>query len=266
MEDLTDILNAWPYDPGQAMRIIVAQDGRRVLQVRQPLGIEQYELEGRPDGVRPYGFETVLNHVQDRLRRHIVETGSEAGFQITLEEASELQAEGVLFYYRYLLLFQLHYYEMVVRDTTHNLDLCDLVERYCENEDARTGVLQFRPYILRMHAAARAIGIANGAIEGDFQSVLDEAVAHIESLGEIDTPAFQFERIRSVNYLRALQRKLTRHSDTDTDADETATDTDGSASEPTDDRSRLEQELQDAVDTEDYERAAQIRDALRRRG
>ena len=51
--DLSQLLHDWPYDPEHTMRIVTAGDGRSVLQVRLPLGIEQYELEGRPDGHEP---------------------------------------------------------------------------------------------------------------------------------------------------------------------------------------------------------------------
>ena len=75
MDDLTALLTNWPYDPEHTIRIIVAQDGRSVMQVRLPLGVEQYEMDGRPDGAQPYGFDSVLDRAHDRLRRHIVETG-----------------------------------------------------------------------------------------------------------------------------------------------------------------------------------------------
>lgn len=260
MDDLTALLTNWPHDPEHAVRIIVAQDGRSVMQVRLPLGVEQYEMDGRPDGTQPYGFDSVLAHTQDRLRRHIVETGSDAGFLVTTAEAAELQSEGVLYYYRYLLLFRLGYYDLVVRDTDHNLQLCDLLERYCQSEDARNAVLQFQPYILRMNAAARAIAIERGESSGDYHEVINMTIQRIQELEEIDSPAFQFERIRSVNYLRTLVRKL----DADPDASDTS-DQIASTMVTGDARSRLEHELQEAVDAEDYERAARIRDALRRR-
>lgn len=107
MDDLTSLLTTWPYDPEHTVRIIVAEDGRSVMQVRLPLGVEQYELEGRPDGTRPYGRSSVLSHTEDRLKRYIVDNGSDIGFHISPEKANELQAEGILYYYRYLLLFQL---------------------------------------------------------------------------------------------------------------------------------------------------------------
>lgn len=266
MDDLTPLLQMWPYDPEQTVRIIVAEDGRSVMQVRLPLGIEQYEMEGRPDGARPYGFASILDRTEDRLRRHIVDTGGDAGFYIKPKEAGELQAEGVLFYYRYLLLFQLQYFDLVIRDTEHNLHLCDILERYCENEDARNAVLQFQPYIIRMNAAARAMSIGRGDQSGDFHLVVEEAVRRIEELQEIDSPAFQFERIRSVNYLRTLARKLDKGNVDDLEGEDEET---GPMEAPdsessSDRRTRLEQELQEAVNSEDYERAADIRDALRR--
>lgn len=268
MDDLTPLLQTWPYDPEQTVRIIVAEDGRSVMQVRLPLGIEQYEMEGRPDGARPYGFDSILDHTEDRLKRYIVETGGDAGFHIKPKEAGELQAEGVLFYYRYLLLFQLQRFDSVIRDTEHNLHLCDILERYCENEDARNAVLQFQPYIIRMNAAAQALSIGRGDRSGDYHSVVEEAVRRIEELQEIDSPAFQFERIRSVNYLRTLARKLDKGTIEDGDEEEDEAEATESVETelPPDRRTRLEQELQEAVNSEDYERAAYIRDTLRREG
>jgi len=275
MDDLTDLLHDWPYDPQHTMRIIVARDGRSVLQVRLPLGVEQYEMEGRPDGVQPEGFETVLDRTQHRLKEHIFDTGGDAGFYVTPQEAAELQAEGVLFYYRYLLLFQLRNYESVLRDTEHNIHLCDILERYCENEEARNAVLQFRPYIIRMNVAARALAITRGDLTGDAGEVITEGITRIEGLDEIDSPAFQFERIRSVNYLHGLKRKIESNGGEgadETEDDEIDSGVDGESGtvapggpDADDLRSRLERELQNAVDAEDYERAAQIRDALNRR-
>ena len=54
--DLRQILKAWPYDPEHDARIVRGDDGRELLQVRTPLGIEQYEMDGRPDGLRPLEF------------------------------------------------------------------------------------------------------------------------------------------------------------------------------------------------------------------
>jgi hypothetical protein len=251
MQDLTEIFESWPYNEGRNVRIIVADDGRSLLQVRLALGIEQYEMEGRPDRTRPHGFATVLEYTEDRLRRYIVDHGNDAGFEITTADAEELQGEGVLFYYRYLLLYQLQYFDLVVRDTEHNIHLSDMLERYCPDEDARNAVLQFRPYILRMHAAARAMAIRHGMIDGDAIAILEEAIASIQGLEEIESPAFQFEQVRSANYLRSMVRTIVGETDGETD--------EGGDESP----SRLEAELREAIEHEDYERAAHIRDQMR---
>jgi len=65
-------------------------------------------------------------------------------------------------------------------------------------------------------------------------------------MGEIDTPAFQFERVRSLNYLKATLKQI---------RDKKASPVEG-----------LQSQLKDAVDEEDYERAAVLRDRIRELG
>ena len=129
-EDLSALLQDWPYDPDNTVRTIIAEDGRKVMQVRLPLGIEQYELEGRPDGAEPFGHDTVVETLEERLSQYVEEHGSDEGFELDHDDAVLLQNEGVLFYYRYLLLFQTNDFERTTRDTEHNLRLCRLLERY----------------------------------------------------------------------------------------------------------------------------------------
>ena len=105
--DITDILREWEFDSDNQIRIIQAEDGRQVLQVRQPMGIEQYELDGRPDGKKPFGRESALEEFQARLESYRASHGSEEGFTLTHDDFAALQGEGVLFYFRYLVLFQI---------------------------------------------------------------------------------------------------------------------------------------------------------------
>src|SRR5690242_1657239 len=101
--DLRAFLQSWPYDPDDDVRIIKAADGRELLQVRLPLGIEQYEINGRPDGARPYGKESVLQYHLERLAQTERE---KKPFSLSSEQCAELFSEGTLYYYRYLHLFQ----------------------------------------------------------------------------------------------------------------------------------------------------------------
>ena len=61
LPDLSDILNDWQYDEENNVRFFQAKDGRDIMQIRQPMGIEQYNLDGRPDGQKPDGEENFLN-------------------------------------------------------------------------------------------------------------------------------------------------------------------------------------------------------------
>jgi len=88
-QDITGLLKQWEYEPGDQIRIIQADDGRDVLQVRQPLGIEQYELEGRPDGKRPFNRESVLDEFFSRA-------DSSPGYRIDHEDFLHIQNEGIL--------------------------------------------------------------------------------------------------------------------------------------------------------------------------
>jgi len=243
-KDLTGLMKEWPHDPEQTMRIIVADDGRSVLQVRLPLGIEQYELSGRPDGARPFDKESVLEELEDRLEVHRASHGNDEGFTLSHEDCMLLQNEGVLYYYRYLLLFQLNDFDRVIADTDHNLKTCTLLENYCENEEDKNSVLQYKPYILRMNAMARAMDSIHDHLKETAQQILTNAISEIESMEELDSPAFQFERIRSLNYLRSALKQVEDRP-------------------PADKRQLLEGELNKAIEDEDYEKAAELRDRIR---
>jgi len=241
--DISDLLREWEFDADNQIRIVQADDGRQVLQVRQPLGIEQYELDGRPDGRKPYDRDTVLDEFQARLESYRVSHGTEEGFSLSHEDFDALQAEGVLFYFRYLVLFQIGDFARTVRDTEHNLALFSLVERFGENDEDRKEMLQYKPYVLRMNAIARAMISLHKEMKEAAEEILKGAISDIEGMHDIDTPAFQFERVRSLNYLKATLTQIheKRGSPVDT----------------------LKTELASAVDDEDYERAAKLRDRIR---
>ncbi len=242
-EDITGMLNNWPYDDDDNMRIVECEDGRRVLQVRQPLGIEQYELDGRPDGARPFSRESVLEEINLRLERHREHLGDDEGFALSHEDCVLMQNEGILYYYRYLLLFQLNDFDRVERDSSHNLRICELLENYCDDEEDRNAVLQFKPYIVRINAMARAMRCVRDEEPDAARSIIDQAITEIQSLPAIESPAFQFERVRSVNFLRSAREQI--------------------SDQPGNPRKKLEEELQKALENEDYERAAELRDRIR---
>jgi hypothetical protein len=240
--DISDILREWEFDSDNQIRIIQADDGRQVLQVRQPMGIEQYELDGRPDGKKPFGRDTALEEFQSRLEGWRSVHGSEEGFTLSHEDFAALQGEGVLFYFRYLVLFQIGDFARTARDTEHNLALFSIVEKFGDSEEDRKELLQYKPYVLRMNAIARAMISLHQEMKSAAVDILTNAISAIEGMGEIDTPAFQFERVRSLNYLKATLKQIREKKDSPAEA--------------------LKTELEAAIDAEDYERAAALRDRI----
>ena len=249
--DLRDIFLEWKYDEDDNVRFITGDDGRDIMQIRQPLGIEQYDLDGRPDGIRPDGagdfLELYLRNEEaaDELHPMI----------LTEEDFLHLHGEGILYYQRYLALFQVGHYDRVVRDTEHNLAICALLERRYP-ADRRYELLQYRPYILRINTISRAmIKLADEDTEAALIQ-LTKGRERIDNLPPVPTPVFEFEKIRSLQHLARVIDQVTEDLHEDGEMSESG--------KIKGFKQRLGEELGKAVDNEDYERAALLRDRLRR--
>jgi len=238
--DISEVLKEWPYDPERNVRRVRTPDGREWIQVRLPLGIEQYELDGRPDGRRPQRRESWLDYYLQRLKDL-----PESERRLDPTDCARLIDEGTLYYYRYLLLFQLGDYDRVIRDTTRNLRMADLIMKYAVEEDDKIRIGQYQPYIIRMRASAQAMKLAGENRVDEAKEIIEEAILEIESLPEIPSSTFAFERRRSLAVLRGMLGEMKHHR---------------APSEI----EQLRLRLREAVEAEDYERAARIRDLLRR--
>lgn len=242
-DDLKDLLTSWPYDPDDNVRIVKGDDGREIMQVREPLGIQQYELDGRPDGMRPHGKESALDYQISRLTR-ARETGQEADFTLDAKACAELFNEGVLYYYRYFNLFQMQNWKRVIRDTARNLRLFDFVNLHAEREEDQMNFGQWRPYITRMNAVAHAmLELENKRPESALR-IVNETIARIEELEEMENPTFKFERDRSLTALQELAKQIDKKR-------------------PVSEADRLDTELHKAVEAQEFEKAAVLRDKIR---
>ncbi len=218
-------------------------DGREILQVRTPLGVEQLEMQGRPDGARPRGLESALEFHLQRFARAEA-SGGEAAFELSAEDCAELFAEGMLYYWRYLHLFQLERWADTVRDTARNLQLFDFVHGHAGREEDRSQLEKWRPYILRMNAAASALLALEQGDAAKALQIIQAARHQLDSLAEIEDEVFHFERERSQSALRELEVQVRRRV-------------------PVSPVERLERQLRQAVERQDFERAAELRDRLR---
>jgi hypothetical protein len=242
-DDLRDLLQSWPYDAENNLRIVRGRDGREVLQVRLPLGVEQLEMEGRPDGLRPHGKESALEYHVERMAQAKAE-GKLSKFELSAEECAELFNEGTLYYFRYLHCFQLKRWPVTVRDTARNLKLFDFVKRYAAREEDQECLEKWRPYVVRMNAVARAMIELENQDYARAIAIVTEAAKTIEALPELDEETFKFERKRSLLALQELAVQIEK-------------------TRPLSEIERLEKELKKAIAKQEFERAAGLRDRLR---
>jgi hypothetical protein len=239
-DDISAILKRWEYETARTVRRIRTTGGREVLQVRLPLGVEQYEISGRPDGKRPEGYESWLRYFQQKARIF----GRE--FVLNEKECDDLQAEGLLFYYRYLLFFQIGEYLLCARDTSRNIRLLDFVGKHAAKPEYCEGLEQYRPYILRMNIMARTLHKLQE--EKNVRKAIRDLEHGSEAIRRLPglegNSIFELERKRSMKSLEDLIEQLRSQL-------------------PTSKRESLEKEMQEAISREDYEKAATIRDQLK---
>jgi len=245
--DISHILNDWPYRPGQVTaRRIRGDDGRVKIQLRVELGLLQMEATGRPDGQQPHGQDSLLAYHEHRLHRHRSEHGSEEGFGLDERDCEMLRAEGVMYYHRYLAEFVLGDYEGVERDTTRNLQLMDFCRQYAREDSDRYLLEQYRPYVLMMHTRSRGQMALKDNRPKAALAIVRKGIEQIEALYEHLGGEKMLDHSGEVSVLRAMEKEI-------------------EARIPVDPVQKLREELARAVEEERYERAAEIRDQLRRR-
>jgi hypothetical protein len=241
--DLRRILKTWPYDPENDVRAVRGDDGREILQVRTPLGVEQYEMDGRPDGLRPHGMDSALDFYAQRLNQAKF-SGRESDFELSPQECGELFHEGTLFYFRYVRLFQLKDWPRTIRDTARNLRAFDFLHRYARREEDQQFLEKWRPYILRVNACASVMQAMEKHTYEEALKIAREAIRKVETLEELEDDTFKFERERSILALRELESQIQKNR-------------------PLSELEQLEHQLRRAIDRQEFERAAQLRDRIR---
>lgn len=244
--DISPLLDQWDYQPGQVVvRKFTGKDGLEKIQLRVDLGLLQFNASGRPDGKRPLGHASLFDFYQARFYKHLAEhDGNAEGFVLKAEDCNKLQMEAVQYHHRYICLLQLEDYTGVIRDTERNLAVFDFVQKHAETSELAWSVLQFRPQLLMVHTRARATELLR---VNDFDAGLEEIESGLEKIREFFREHGRgdlLEQSGEVNSLKAWR-------------DEVA------ARRPLSRREQLERALNEAVSKEDYETAAQVRDALR---
>src|SRR6058998_1305790 len=240
--DLNTILKDWPHESGSIkVRKVTGLDGQEKLQLRVDLGVLQMEMSGRPDGQHPHNCESLLQYHKKKAAR--AQAKGET-YELTPEECAELQQEGIQYYHRYLSLFQINDFDGVVRDTQRNLDLFTFVAEHTDREDFSWALQQFRPYVLMMSTRAKA-SILLG------QQKFAEAIAEIERGREAIVDFLQQSNFPE------LVSKSSEIAFLDEWLEEVK------AKRPLSKLEVMQREMESAIAKELYERAAELRDAIK---
>ena len=240
--DLNTLLKDWPHESGAIkVRKILGLDGREKLQLRIDLGLLQMEMTGRPDGQRPHNCESLLHYHQRRAARS-ESRGDE--YELTADQCSELQQEGIQYYHRYLSLFQLNDFPAVIRDTQRNLDLFDFVAEHTDRDDLEWSFQQFRPYVLMMNTRAKASILLS---DGRFAAAMEEIENGRDSIQDFFQNSNFPELAQKSSEIAFLEEWLEEVS----------------SKRPLSKLEIMQREMEVAIASELYERAAELRDAIK---
>ena len=153
---LLDFLEAWPYDAENNIRVARGADGREIILVRQPMGIEEYEIDGWPDGRRVHGMESAFAFHKARINA-AKQINAANGLDLSAEDCAELFHEGISYHHRLILLFRLKDWTRVERDAAHSLRLIEFIKQHAQCEEDCVQLDHWRPDIARINAVAHAM-------------------------------------------------------------------------------------------------------------
>ena len=242
-QDIDEALRGWDFRPAVVQaRLVDAADGRQVVQMRVDLGILQMEIAGRPDGTEPHGFPTYfdyLRHEVDQCQR------AEIPFRLSDEQCVEADREFLQYYHRRICWLALRNYDRAILDADHTLAFMDFVKKYSPNDEYTLSHEQYRAFVL-FHRTQAAAALA--VEKNDPEHAIDEIHAGLERIREFFIEYGLEEKLDDdpmVQQLTRLQQQIRESHGIDY---------------------TLREQLDRAIANEDYEFAAQLRDAIRQRG
>ncbi len=252
--DIKPILDDWPKEEKKVTaRIFTDKYGQYQIQMRINCGLIQMYLEGRPDGQTIGGCQTFLEYIEQQA----IKDGGIEEYQLSQEADvwEELDREMNQFYYRRIALLAIGKdaqeqgnielaqmcFNRAIQDADYTLHAIAFIRDYCDDED-----------YAEIHQRAKSFVIWHRVIASAQQAILtdnpDEAIEIIKK-GENEIKHIYKERgltkwlkyDPSIKELYSLEKHIRRKYGI------TLT---------------LKEQLEQALEEEDYEKAAQIRNKL----
>lgn len=244
-DDLSPLFARWPYVAGQPnVRQFLGDDGEGRVQIRLDLGILQMFSDGRPDGDRPHGHESLLEYYEAAMEDSAEQPEAER-LKLSTEECASLRDEALQYYHRYMALLVLEDFDGVVRDTTRNLRVFDLCRDHGESDEDRQALEQYRPYVLMVRARATASQLIKDVEPKAALFALDAGLESIRRAYADLGDANAFEQSQEAAMLRQMRDSLAPRL-------------------PKSRRDEIKEALDVALESEDYEQAAKLRDELKK--
>lgn len=237
-EDIDQILKHWPFDPTSVTVRKLWVNSRHVLQLRLDLGLLQMEVKHRPDGKRPHGSKTYLDYLKRQIKK------SKDKFVLSEEQRAEIDREFVQYYHRRICWLHLHEFDRAVEDADHTLQLMDLSQNYSGDEEWTISHEQYRPFVLYHRTQAAALALLESGGDQFGEKAIDEINQGLERIRQLFVKyeaEEQFSDDELVQQLVALRDNLRQRFDL---------------------QNTLRERLAQAIASEDYEQAAQLRDQL----
>ncbi|HZZ74048.1 MAG TPA: UvrB/UvrC motif-containing protein [Pirellulales bacterium] len=230
------ILRDWPYVPGEVQaRLTKGADGREILQMRVEMGLLQMEVARRPDGTRPHGCETYHDYLQEEA----FAKGDD--FELTEEQCAEADREFVQFYHRRICWLALREFKRAAADAEHTLAMMDFAKKHSPEEEWTLSHEQYRPFVLFHRYQAGALAKLEESGPEEAISELNQGLDILKNVFVEYEAEEKFEEDELVQRLNQLKEALREHYSVGR---------------------TLNEQLADAIATEQYELAAKLRDEL----
>lgn len=258
-KDLSPIVDGWDFQPDEiTVRSIIGEDGKEKIQLRIDLGIMQLEVHGRPDGKEILGAESWFDLHKQRQKEHDAANPDGVPYLLSSEDCAELMREGVQYYHRYISFWHTERYELCARDTQRNLKLLKFVRGHARYDRDKLQFDQWRPYATMMHTRAVTTPLVALRQWDAAISAVDAGIRAVEKFLSDYGQEEQAEKMGELVFLQRWRKEIYSQAgrSPDSSTDETE--------ESDDPVTQIEKQLAEAVENEDYEAAAQLRDELQR--
>ena len=243
-QDIDELLNQWPFDPFAINVRLLESRQRKILQMRVDMGILQLETEGRPDGMTPHGSETYF----DYLKQQTLGVAEDPSFKLDEDNCLEIDREFVQFYHRRVCWLQLKEFHKAVADADHTLGLMDFCKKYSTDDEWTHNHEQYRPFVIYHRTQAASLSWIEGDVEVDTDNAIEEVNKGLKTLHDLFVEydaEDQYEQDELVQRLREFREGVRERFEIGL---------------------TLKEKLAEAIDNEDYEAAAALRDQLDRKG